>query len=73
MILISNRYCGSIARCPNCFAILGYTPDDVNSSQNIKCPQCNFMMWVPMNINYDGVIKDDKSIDTNNNNDNTNN
>lgn len=72
MIVISNRYYGQIARCNNCGAILGYTPDDVNSNQNIRCPQCNFTLWVPFNPNYDGVIKDERidkgRLESNNNN-----
>lgn len=47
-----------MARCPNCYALIGYEPKDVSASQNIKCPQCQFTMWVPFNPNYDGVIKE---------------
>ncbi len=49
-----------MARCPNCYAILGYEPNDVSQSQNVKCPQCGFSLWVPLNINYDGVIKNEQ-------------
>lgn len=66
MIIISNRYYGQIARCNNCGALLGYTPEDVNSNQNIRCPQCGFMLWVPFNPNYDGVIKDGNDRNTSN-------
>ena len=58
MKLLYQRYAGMIARCPNCYAIIGYSPEDVTKSQNIKCPQCQFSMWVPFNPNYDGVIKE---------------
>ena len=47
-----------LARCPNCFALIGYEPEDVSVSQNIKCPKCSFNMWVPFNPNYDGVVKE---------------
>lgn len=51
---------GLIARCNyGCGALIGYEPKDVNPNQNIKCPQCGMMLWVPFNPNYDGVIKDD--------------
>ena len=47
-----------MARCNNCGCIIGYTPDDVYANQNLKCPQCGFMMWVPFNPTYDGVVKE---------------
>ena len=59
MKLLYTRYGGMLARCPNCYAIIGYDPDDVNTNQNISCPQCKFKMWVPFNPNYDGVIKEE--------------
>lgn len=58
MKILNQRYYGMIARCNNCGAILGYEPSDVNSAQNVKCPQCGFTLWVPLNSNYDGVIKE---------------
>lgn len=58
MKILNTRYYGSIARCNSCGALLGYTPDDVSNTQNIKCPQCGFVLWVPFNPNYDGVIKE---------------
>ena len=58
MKLLYQRYGGLIARCPNCYAIIGYNPDDVSQTQNISCPQCQFTLWVPFNPNYDGVIKE---------------
>ena len=59
MKLLSPRYCGMIARCNSCGALLGYNPADVDKNQNIKCPQCSFTIWVPFNPNYDGVIKEE--------------
>lgn len=47
-----------IARCNACGCIIGYGPEDVSTSQNMKCPQCGFNMWVPFNGTYDGVIKE---------------
>ena len=61
MTLLCKRWGGSIARCPNCYAILGYKPEDVSSSQNISCPQCFATMWVPFNPNYDGIIEEKES------------
>ena len=58
MKILYQRYAGQMARCPNCYALIGYEPKDVSASQNIKCPQCQFTMWVPFNPNYDGVIKE---------------
>jgi len=59
MKILNNRYYGLIARCNACGCIIGYEPDDVSKSQNIKCPQCNFTLWVPFNPNYDGIIKEE--------------
>ena len=56
MKILSTYYNGMLAHCNACGALLGYTPEDVNEKQNIKCPQCSFVMWVPFNPNYDGVI-----------------
>ena len=56
MKLLYKRYGGLLARCPQCYALIGYDPDDVSTTQNIRCPQCQTMMWVPFNPNYDGRI-----------------
>ena len=58
MILLNRRWGGLIARCPNCYAILGYGPSDVTKGQNITCPQCGFNLWVPLNVEYDGIVKE---------------
>ena len=58
MKLLNTRYYGMIARCNACGAILGYAPEDVSASQNMKCPQCGFNMWVPFNPNYEGIIEE---------------
>ena len=59
MQILSEHYYGMIARCNACGALLGYKPEDVNTNQNIKCPICKFTIWVPVNPNYNGVIKND--------------
>ena len=58
MKILCMRYGGLIARCPNCYAIIGYNPDDVSPTQNIYCPQCRCTLWVPFDPNYDGTIKE---------------
>lgn len=58
MKLLNTRYYGMIARCNACGCIIGYSPEDVSASQNIKCPQCGFNMWVPFNPNYEGIIEE---------------
>ena len=52
-----------MARCPSCYALIGYSPEDVSTNQNIRCPQCQFTMWVPFNPNYDGVVKESEDKD----------
>jgi len=69
MIIFAPRYGGLIARCPNCYCVLGYTPDDVDNTQHMRCPQCSFNIWVPLDPTYDGVIKEDVNIRSGQNND----
>jgi len=59
MKILYDRYYGMIARCNACGCLIGFDPDDVNSSQNIKCPKCGFVIWVPFNPTYDGVIREE--------------
>lgn len=58
MKILNQRYYGMVARCNACGCLIGYEPNDVSASQNISCPQCHFTIWVPLNPNYDGVIKE---------------
>ena len=58
MKLLNTRWGGLIARCPNCYALLGYQPEDVTATQQVSCIQCHMTLWVPLNPNYDGVIKE---------------
>ena len=61
MKLLYPRYLGLIARCNfGCGALIGYEPNDVSETQNIKCPQCGMTLWVPFNPNYDGIIKEEE-------------
>lgn len=59
MQVLAQRYYGMIARCNRCGAILGYKPEDVDKEQHIHCPSCEFIIWVPLNINYEGVVEND--------------
>lgn len=58
MKILNTRYYGQIARCNACGCLIGYEPSDVSTNQNITCPQCKFVLWVPFNPNYDGIIKE---------------
>lgn len=60
MKILAPRYYGMIARCNSCGCLIGYEPQDVNNEQRLSCPQCNFNIWVPLNLNYDGVVKEDE-------------
>lgn len=61
MKLLNPRYLGSIARCNfGCGALIGYEPEDVSENQNITCPQCGARLWVPMNVTYDGLVKEEE-------------
>ena len=61
MILICQRYFGSIARCNKCGAVIGYNPNDVFANKKINCPQCGLMIEVPFDPNYDGIVKEEES------------
>ena len=65
MKILCDYYNGMLAHCNNCGALLGYAPEDVNENQNITCPKCSFVMWVPFNPNYDGVIKEESEEERN--------
>ena len=58
MKILNTRYYGLIARCNACGCLIGYEPNDVSANQNIQCPQCKFTLWVPLDPNYNGVIKE---------------
>lgn len=60
MKVLCDRYYGSIARCNACGCLIGYEPNDVSNEQTIKCLKCGFTIKVPLNPNYDGVIKEQK-------------
>lgn len=53
MIVLSQRYFGSIARC-KCGAVIGYKPEDVNRAQVIRCPVCTDLIEVLFDPTYDG-------------------
>lgn len=61
MIILNQRYYGSIARCNKCGAILGYNPEDIHSNSYIYCPICQFEIKTPMILNYDGIIKENEN------------
>lgn len=61
MIVLSQRYYGSICRCNNCGAILGYKPEDVHTDSYVKCPQCGFEILTKMKLSYDGVVKENEN------------
>jgi hypothetical protein len=60
MKMLYSRYAGWIARCPCCYAIIGYGPDDVPKTQIINCPQCATPIWVPFDPTYNGIIKEEE-------------
>lgn len=58
MIILNKYYRGLICRCPNCFAILGYSPADVHKNSYVTCPLCKFEILTKMMLDYDGIIKE---------------
>lgn len=59
MIVLNDYYRGLICRCPGCYAILGYGPQDVHSNSYVSCPKCKFEILTKMMLDYDGVIRED--------------
>lgn len=62
MVILAQCYNGSIHRC-ECGALLGYTPEDINEGQFIYCPVCHIRQKTMMNLNYDGLITEEKKND----------
>lgn len=60
MIILSTYYCGSIHQC-ECGAVLGYSPKDVNEGSFIYCPVCHVRQKTNMNLNYDGLVKENEN------------
>lgn len=60
MVLLNNRYYGSICRCNACGAILGYGPEDIFENSYVKCPLCGFKILTKMQLDYDGVVREEK-------------
>ena len=60
MIVLSNYYRGLVCRCNSCGALLGYGPEDVHNNSYVTCPQCRFEILTKMQLDYDGLIKEEK-------------
>lgn len=60
MIILSDRCVGSIFQC-ECGAVLAYKPEDIQENHFIYCPVCKIRQRVPLDLEYDGVIEDEKS------------
>ena len=63
MTILNNYYRGLICRCPNCYAILGYGPEDVHKNSYVTCPKCRFEILTKMILDYDGVIREENKDD----------
>ena len=61
MILFSKYYKGLVCRCNACGALLGYKPDDIHKNSYVTCPQCGFEILTKMQLDYDGVIREEKT------------
>ena len=61
MVLLSNYYRGLVCRCNACGALLGYAPEDIFNNSYVRCPQCGFQILTKMQLDYDGVIREEKT------------
>ena len=59
MQILFPKYPGLLAICNGCGALLQYTPKDIYGTV-IYCPKCKTAIEVPMNKEYDGIIKEEK-------------
>lgn len=59
MQVLFPKYPGLLVICSGCGALLQYTPKDIYGTV-IYCPQCKATTEVPMNKEYDGIIKEEK-------------
>ena len=59
MVLLSNYYRGLVCRCNACGALLGYGSEDVFDNSYVKCPNCGFKILTKMQLDYDGVIREE--------------
>ena len=59
MIVLSNKFVGCIHQC-ECGAVLAYTPQDISDGCFIYCPVCHIRQRTSFDLNYDGVIKEEK-------------
>lgn len=60
MIVLSNYYRGLVCRCNACGALLGYKPEDVHNNSYVTCPRCRFEILTKMQLDYDGIVKEEK-------------
>ena len=57
MKILSERYPGSIVFC-DCGALLAYNLKDIYSDKFIYCPLCKSQIIVPLQVKYDGLVKE---------------
>lgn len=60
MVLLNKYYRGLVCRCNACGALLGYDPNDIFDNSYVKCPQCGFKILTKMQLDYDGLIREEK-------------
>ena len=60
MKLLDARYFGSIARCDQCGAVLGYNIADVYDDCYVYCPQCKNKIKILFSYKYDGLVEGGK-------------
>lgn len=61
MTILNNYYRGLICRCPSCYTVLGYGPEDIHNNSYVTCPNCKFEILTKMILNYDGVIREENA------------
>lgn len=62
MQVVYRRYPGLWFICQQCGALMvDVQLSDIYNDSDVYCPCCKFKNTLPLNKNYDGVVKNDKS------------
>ena len=61
MQVILQKTPALMVTCEQCGALLAYQFNDIYQGHFIYCPVCKFKQIIPLDNNYDGVVKNGKN------------
>ena len=62
MKILSRSFPGSLQLCPECQALLAFTPADIYDNKYIYCPLCRTKIETNMDLSYNPEIKNDSTV-----------